>query len=380
MEMAMTRKTLALATTAWLVIAATGVGQPAEDAVLTPGELRKALANAHGIRSKISTLEGQGAKDAAEEEFRKILRGCNRSFVEVAASVGDKARYAKLTLNPRGGGLDAVRFRVPSAGRTYQLFWSFVAPGPNKATNIGALNILAVNGDELILTYPEVREDVSIPGMNLPSPNVWRQYRLYGRKLQAGQEYLLWFDLKADQPLPLSVRVRIEPIEPAEPPITPALQSARGAFQAALEKLSKRHDDDAKAARRKYLEELDRVGRATLKKNAASSRREFVAEADRANLGDSQAGDPRGYRVLRAEIGVGEQWNDVTVPTRRLIRGDRLKFDPVEFDFKPDAAFGVGKTLIIIYTIDGKPVVYTAPADRKVDLPPRPAATAPAEK
>lgn len=379
--MARTRKRLALATTAWLVIAGMGPGRaPAEDEVPTPGGRRAAVAKAHGLRARIGTLEDQGAKDAAEAEFRKVVLGSRESFAEVAASVGDKARYVRVALNTRGGGFDAVRFRVPAAGRTYQLFWAFIVPGPIKTQNLGALNILGVDGDELILTYPEVKEDVTVPGMDLPRPNWWSHYRLYGRKLQAGQDYLLWFDLKADQPLPLLMRVWIEPIEPAEPPRTPALQAARGAFQAALGKLNERYDDAARAVRRKYLEELDRANRAASKQNPASRRQEFAAEADRVNLGDSAGGDPRGFRVLRAEIGADDRWNDVTVPIRGLIREDRLEFDPVKFDFKPDAAAGVGKTLIIVYAIDGKPGVYTAPADRKVDIPPRPAATTPARK
>jgi hypothetical protein len=367
--MAVTRKTLALATTALPLVAGIGLGQaPAKKDGLTPGELRKALAKAHEIRTRIGKLEDQGAKDAAEKEFQNLIIGCHALFPEVAAAVGDKARYAKVTLNSRGGGCDAVRVRVPSAGRTYQLFWSFAIPG-HENQNLGALNILALNGEQMMFTYPEVKEDVTIPGINLPRSNQWFHYRLYGQKLQAGQEYLFWFDLKSDQPWPIFVRVRIAPIETTEPPHTPALQAARATFQASLEKLNERYDTDAKAIRRKYLAELDRASKAVAKKNAAN-RKEIFAEADRANLGDSEASDPRGFRVLRAEIGVGDQWNDVTVPVRSLVRENRLKFDPVEFDFKPDAAFGVGKTLILIYTIDGKPGIYTAPADRKVDVPP----------
>jgi hypothetical protein len=380
-DMAMTRKTLALATTAWLVIAVIGLGQvPARKDGLAPGELRKAVAKAHEIRARIAKLEDQNAKSAAEEEFRKVVVGCRESFPEVAAVPGGRARYTKLNLNSRGGGFDAFRFLVPSAGRSYQLYLSFAYPGTSKTHNIAALNIVEINGEDLILTRPEVQENVTIAGMNLPEPNWWSQYRLYGRKLQAGREYLFYFDLKSDEPFPILVRVRIEPLETAEPPHTPALQTARGTFQAALEKLNERYDNDAKALRGKYLTELDRASKALTKKNVATQRPVLVAEADRANLGDSEAGDPRGFRIIRAEIGVGDQWNDVTVPAQSLVRENRLKVDSPEYDFQPDSAFGVKKSLIIVYTIDGRPGVYAAPADRKVDLPPSPAATTPAKK
>jgi hypothetical protein len=379
-DMAMTRKTLALATTAWLVIAVIGLGQvPANKVALSPRELRDAVARAHEIRARISKLEDQDTKSAAEEEFKKVFVGCRESFPEVAAAPGDRARYTRLNLNSRGGGFDAFRFRVPSAGRSYQLYLSFAYPGTSKTHNIAALNIVEVNGEDLILTRPEVKENVTIAGLNLPDPNWWSQYRLFGRKLQAGREYLFYFDLKSDEPFPILVRVRIEPLETTEPPHTPALQTARGTFQAALEKLNERYDNDAKAVRGKYLAELDRTSKALTKKNAAQ-RPVLVAEADRANLGDSEAGDPRGFRIIRAEIGVGDQWNDVTVPARGLVRENRLKVDSPEYDFQPDSAYGVKKTLIIVYTVDGTPGVYAAPADRKVDLPPPPAVVTPAKK
>ncbi len=376
--MATTRKTLALAAMVLLIFAAIGLNRvPADQESPSPREIRLAVAKAHELRRRITKLEGQNAKSAAEKEFQKVIFGCRESFPVVVAAPGDRARYTKLSLNSRGGGFDAFRFRVPSAGRTYQLYLSFLYPGTSKTHNIAALNILEVNGEDLILTYPEVKEDVTITGMRLPDPNWWSQYRLYGRKLQAGREYLFYFDLKSDEPFPIYVRVRIEPLETAEPPQSPALQAARRTFQSAIDKLNERYDDEAKATRRKYLAELDKASKGLTKKNA-SLRRELAAEADRTNLGDSQAGDPRGFRIIRAEIGVGEQWNDVTVPARSLIRENRLKVDSPEYDFQPDSAYGVKKTLIIVYTVDGKPGVYAAPADRKVDIPDP--ATTPAKK
>lgn len=379
--MALARKTLALVTIACLSMTLPGLGQaPAKKDERGRRELRAALANAHQLRTRLGKLEDQTQRDAAEQEFQKMVVKYRESFPEVPALVGSKARYGKLTLNARGGGFDAIRFRVPSAGQTYQMFWSFVLPGTVEDHNIAGLGILEVDGEGMGLTYPDVKKDVTVPGISLPEPNWWSHYRLYGRKLQAGKEYVLWFDLKSDQPLPIFTRVRIDPIEPPEPPRTPALQAARRTFQASLEALNERYDNDAKASRRRYLAELDKASKAVAKKKNAANRPEIVAEADRANLGDSEAGDPRGFRIIRAETGAGDLWNDVTVPVRSFVRQNRLKVDSADFDFKPDAAFGVGKTLIIVYTVDGKPGVYSAPADRNVDLPPPPAVKTPATK
>ncbi len=324
--MSMTRKTLALATTALLVIAPIVPGQiPAQNDDIGPGEVREALAKAHELRARISNLEDRSARDAAEQEFKKLVSKYRDAYPKVPAEVGDKARYSKLTMNPRGSGFGAFRFRVPSAGRTYQLFWSFIVPGESAEDQpIRALGIVGVDGEELMFTYPEGKKNITLPGLNLPQPNLWTHYRLYGRKLQAGKEYVVWLDSKSDQPWPILVRVRIEPLETAEPPHTPALQTAQATFQSSLEKLNERYDIDVKAARRKYLWDLDRASKAISKKNAAN-RQQIVAEADRANLGDSEASDPRGFRIIRAEIGVDDRWNDVTIPARRLVRENRLK-------------------------------------------------------
>ncbi len=368
--MTVTRKTLALAAATWLVVAGISLGQaPAKKGNRGRDEVWNALANAHEIRGRIAALQDQNAKDAAEQEFKKLVAKYREAFPEIPATVGEKAHYTKLNLNSRGAGFDAVRFRVPTAGRTYQMHLAFGYPGTVKTHNIAAIGFMEAGGDTLILTYPETKENVELTGMNLPEPNWWSSYRLYGRKLQPGKECLFWFDLKANEPFPVFVRLRIEPLETAEPPHTPALQTARTTFQAALAKMNDRYDEDDKTIRRKYLAELDRAGKAVSKKNAAS-RPELLAEADRANLGGSEASDPRGFRIIRAEIGVNDQWNDITVQARDFVREHRLKVNSPEYDFQPDAAFGVSKTLVIVYTVDGKPGIYAAPADRKVELPP----------
>jgi hypothetical protein len=378
--MSETRKALALAKAACLVIASNSLGQgPETKNNSTPRELSASLAKAREIRVRIGTLDDQSKRDAAEQEFKALVSKYSESFTEVPAKVADKARYTKLTMNARGGGFDAFRFHIPSAGRTYQLFWSYAVPGVSVEDHpVKALGIVEVNGEDMMFTYPEGKSNVTISSLDLPKPNVWTHYRLYGRKLQAGKDYVVWFDSKSNQRWPMFVRVRIEPLETAEPPRTPALQTARGSFQASLEKLNERYDRDVKTIRRKYLDEVDRARNAIPKKNVAK-RQEFAAEADRANLGDSESSDPRGFHIIRAEIGAGDQWNDVTVPARSFVRESRLKIASPEYDFHPDAAFGVKKTLIIVYTIDGKPGIYTAPADRNVELPP-PAVATPAKK
>lgn len=328
--------------------------------------------------ARIAKLDTQEARAPLLDELQKLIVKYRDSFPEITTAVGGKASYTKVTLNSRGSEFDAFRFQIPSVGRTYQLFWSIVMPGRFKTQNIAGFNILAANGDQVIFTNPAVKYDIKVPGVTLPEENQWNQYRIYGPKLKAGQEYLIWFDFKSGEPLPLVTKLRIEPIESTEPPQTPALKLARSKYQSSLETQNERYDTDIKAARRKYLGEIDRASKAIPKKNVVE-RKELVAEADRVNLGDSETSDPRGFHIVRAEIGLDEQWNDVTIQVRDFVQGNQLKIAKPDYTFKPDAAFGVKKTLIVVYTVDGKPGIYTAPADRDVSLPP-PAETTPAKK
>src|SRR5260370_42428747 len=104
-------------------------------------------------------------------------------------------------MNARGGGFDAFHFHVPSAGRTYQLFWSFAVPGGSVEDQpIRALGLVEVNGEDAMFTYPEGKTNITIPGLDLPQPNLWTHYRLYGQKLQAGKDYACGFDSNYDPP------------------------------------------------------------------------------------------------------------------------------------------------------------------------------------
>ncbi len=363
-------RTFALVISAGFVTATIGFAQaPGKKSATSARGNSAFLAKAHELRAAYSKAQEDSVRDASQKELRTLVGGARQSLDEVIPALGERESYVRLVLNERGLDFDAFRFRVPAAGQTYRMYMALAAPGKMDDQPLDAVGIFEVDGDDLMFTYPAGESDVTLTGANLPTPNWWSHYRLYGQKLRAGKEYVIWFNFKATRPLPLFVRLRIEPIEPVEPPHTPALQTARTTFQSALAKLNEKYDADTKANRRKFFGEVEKAARFASKK-ANSHTADFIAEEERANLGDSEANDPRGFHIVRAEIGVNDQWNDVTAQVRGLVRDSRLKMTKADYELKTDPAFGVHKTLIIIYTVDGKPGIYTAQAEQDVDLPP----------
>jgi hypothetical protein len=372
-------KTLTLTITALLVVgSATAVPAQRGRGGDNPARERQAqlFRNVKDLLDRWRALQEAGEKEAAIDRARRAIRETSPALPELTVATGDRARFARFTFNATRTGFDAIRIRTPSVGKEYQLFWDIVLPGDRESVNLRSLDILPVADGFLIPARPRVQTDVKVPGVDLPENNFAMSMYLFGEKLRAGKEYILWFDLKTDEPTPGFINLRIEPIQPVETPKGPALEKARATFQASLETLNERHDGEVKAIRKKYLAELDKSTKTATRKDRAEGDR-ILAEADRANRGDSEAGDPRGFRVLRAEYGEGDRWMDVTMPLRATVRTNSrtnsLKYDPGENavnGFKPDPHFGTRKYLFIVYSLDGVPGVSMTADDKVVELPP----------
>jgi hypothetical protein len=64
---------------------------------------------------------------------------------------------------------------------------------------------------------------------------------------------------------------------------------------------------------------------------------------------------------------------DVTKQVRDLVRGNVLRFDSDHKLFQPDPAFGVRKSLVIVYSLNGNLGTSITREDQQVELPPLPA-------
>jgi hypothetical protein len=353
--------------------AALGQSRPRNQAAPSREKLREILARAHEIRSRwFKTPEADEAtRTALDAEARRATLEGRLGFQEIPTGRGDQIRFVRALLNPDGAGLDAVRFRTPPSGAEYSLLWEFVVPGTAYSKNVVSWGIVDADAQRaLIMDNYSRRDDMEIPGVGLPGQNYCMTHSLR-EPLKAGTEYILWFDMnRPEEAVPIFVKARLDPVGPIETPKTPALQKARGAFQTSLDAASRRHDAELKALRQKYFAELEKGHReAAAQKDTPESER-IIAELDEIHRGDADAREYRGFRVIRADYGADERWADVTKQVRERLRGNVLRFDAGDLHIQPDPAYGVVKTLIITYSLNGNPGVSITRDGQRVELPP----------
>ena len=254
--------------------------------------------------------------------------------------------------------------------------WEFICPGSLANRQVKAWNLLPVAGEGPRIGEDWARRDnFELPGTGLWAENSCLTQDLSG-PLPPGAEFLVWFDLKDDQPAPIFVKVWLEPVEPVAPPRTPAVAKARAAYRSALGAAERKHDADLKAHRQRYFAGLEKEAREAATRQDEPERQRLLAEIQEVRRLDGEAGPDapahRGFRVVRADYGADERWNDATRQVQALVRGNSLRFDQKWDLFPPDPAFGVVKTLVITYALDGVLGVSITRDDQQVELPPPP--------
>ena len=75
---------------------------------------------------------------------------------------------------------------------------------------------------------------------------------------------------------------------------------------------------------------------------------------------------PRGFAILAAQFGDDDKWVDVTDTFRQRIVNGRLDSSAADL---PDPAFGVHKSLVILYAWQGRAMLSITRDDRPVVLP-----------
>lgn len=369
-------KTRALAWASLLVAGSAGLvwSQQGGPALPTRDARRATLAKVHQARLNVPPPKGKHEGADLDAESARLVRGVRAGFQEIPTGRGDQVRFVRVLLNADGAGFDAIRFRTPAAGSGYAMKWEFITPGDMETRKVKAWNLLPAAGERPRIGEDWARrDDFELPGTGLPSDNFCLTQDLSG-PLQPGAEYLVWFDLKDDQPVPIFVKVRLDPVEPLPPPRTPAVTKARAAFQTALGAAERKHDADLKALRQRYFAELEKEARDAAARKDDPEHRRILAEVEEVRRGDGDADSPapRGFRVIRADYGAGERWGDATKQVQALVRGNSLRFDQKWDLFPPDPAFGVVKTLVITYALDGNLGVSITRDDQQVELPPPP--------
>jgi tetratricopeptide (TPR) repeat protein len=124
------------------------------------------------------------------------------------------------------------------------------------------------------------------------------------------------------------------------------------------------HYDEAHAQFQKIGEKL-KGGRTFTEKWLKETR---LASAERVR-GETRPNTPppQGFAVLYATYGARDAWVDVADKARPNIVGDRLKFSTTSL---PDPIFGVAKSLVIAYSVNGKVGLAITPEIADYSLPP----------
>lgn len=362
-----------LMSTALLLVFSTGVGpsNPKQPVAPSRDEMRKILARGHENRTRWRHTKDEATRDALEAGLRPILGAARLGLQEIPTGRGDQVRFARVVLNSTGAGFDAVRFRTPATGEEFQILCEIVVPGNDETKNLICWNLVGVDGPAPSINEFSRRDNFELPGAGFPEENFCITPYSNGPLLRPGSEYLLWFDLKNEQPTPVFVKVRLTPSAETPPPRMAGVAKARGKFQASLGAINQRYDVELKGLRGAYLAELDKAGKAAAQRKDVAEADRITAEAVEVVRADAEIGDRRGFRVLRAYYGIDERWIDVTDQLLPLVRGNALRFGlGTDFSFKTDPAFGVVKRLIIVYSLDGNTGVSITADKQRVELPP----------
>ena len=333
--------------------------------------MRKILARGHANREQWRATKDEAAKDALDESLRSILGQARLGLQEIPAGRGDQVRFVRVVLNSTGAGFDAVRFRTPATGETFNLLWETVIPGSDQTRNLQQWDIVGVDSHPPLVDGFSRRDSFELPGAGFPDENYCASSHI-GGTLKPDSEYILWFDLiRSDQTTPAFVKVRLTPVRALTPPPVIGVQKARGTFQTSLRALNQRYDAEMKGLRKSYLAELDKAAKAATERKDTPEAERIVAESDEILRGEVATAGRRGFRILRAYYGVDERWADVTDELRPLIRGNVLRFGlGTDVKFKTDPAYGTVKRLVIVYSLDGNTGVSITADQQRVELPP----------
>lgn len=141
------------------------------------------------------------------EKFLEVLQGVADKLPAVVPSEHDYGPYTHVVLNSRGAKLDAVTFKMPGKSGDWAMSWEYVYPARSRGASwyIGARRGLL--RDAGFRTFSQTLDYVEDgAGADLPRRNVRVGQDLVGR-LQAGEEYMLWFVFEHREPVDFHIRI-----------------------------------------------------------------------------------------------------------------------------------------------------------------------------
>ena len=162
------------------------------------------------------------------------------------------------------------------------------------------------------------------------------------------------------------------PQKPSDAPQSAEAVKARLKYEEELAKLNAEYAQKLKILRQQYVKDLDVVRKKALEKEDLDEAQRLLQEKRRLEA-ESLSSVPKGMWILCALWGTDTKWVDVTYDLRKAVTNSQLHFRLTEknpLSSVPDVADGVRKTLVIAYTLDGKPYLSLTRDDEPVNLPP----------
>jgi hypothetical protein len=148
-----------------------------------------------------------------------------------------------------------------------------------------------------------------------------------------------------------------------------AAKKSKTTFFDALQKLDDEHATKLKKIREQYYRELDEARKSALEKNDLDEAQRILAAKASAQEEEKAEEIPvRGFKVLYARWGARGSWSDVTLPVRRLVKSSKLVIVPEHAGF-PDPIVGTFKSLVVVYSVNGRVGLVTAAHDHLTEVP-----------
>ena len=166
-----------------------------------------------------------------------------------------------------------------------------------------------------------------------------------------------------------------------EPKPFPEIIDAKKAFDKEKVELDHRYGEEITKARARYVERLTDIrikavtaGNVDLAQDALFRAREVEKELrafqpPEAADPPAKPAPPTKFAIIAARWGAEDRWDDVTAALRSKVAADRLVIAKVENAGFHDPNFGKMKTLVIVYSVQGKINVQTFFYSSRVVLP-----------
>lgn len=139
-------------------------------------------------------------------------------------------------------------------------------------------------------------------------------------------------------------------------------------YQDGIVKLNADYTQRMNALREQYIKELDTVRKKALEKDDLDEAQRLLAQKNLLKSGAIYPLPEQGFRIINAKVGLTNNWADVTEVFQKYVKDGQLHVTPSAMPL-PDSFPNVYKTVIVVYSLNGRVYVATSGTDVPMNLP-----------